>query len=505
MSSVRIQWKGQDREISAREGTSLLEVLRQAGIPVSAPCGGTGKCGKCRVILTVRGRTETVLACRTSVPGDCCIRVPELSDGMTEAAPVTRLRSGQERCGAAVDLGTTTVALRLVSLRDAAVLGTAQEWNAQMAYGADVISRVQYTMAHPEGLERLCGLIRGQIRAMLEDLCRRCGTDLAHVERLSLAGNTIMQHIFLEIPPESIAVAPYRPETLFDGDRPVRIPELPETDIFLAPCVSGYVGGDITAGLLAAGLDRQPGPGLFLDIGTNGEMALGGRAGLLCCSVASGPAFEGAEITCGMLSGPGAIQHVSWEQGRFRLEVPGGGQPRGLCGSGLIDLLAELLRLGTVDETGRLLPPEEAPEPMGSFLEEDEQGNGIVYLTEDHSVCFTAGDVRKLQLAKAAVAAGIQVLLDAAHITPEQVETLYIAGGFGGSLRRESAVAIGLIPGGLRTVFLGNSALDGAEQTLRRPELRAALLRLQRNCRYLELSGSQAFTEAFVDAMMFEA
>lgn len=329
---------------------------------------------------------------------------------------------------------------------------------------------------------------------------------MAQVRELSLAGNTIMQHIFLEMDPASIAVAPYRPMTLFDSVLPVRVPELPGMDVYLAPCVAGYVGGDITTGLLASGLWEKKGPSLFLDVGTNGEMALGGKGGFLCCSVASGPAFEGAEICCGMLSGPGAIRHVSWDRGGLRLDVVGRGEPCGLCGSGLIDLLAVLLETGVVDETGRLLPPEEAPEEMAPYLGEDENENGIFYVTADRRVYFTAQDVRKLQLAKAAVAAGIEVLLETAQLSASEVETLYIAGGFGGGIDPESAAAIGMIPQELqhRIVSLGNSALAGVGQTVLRPELRNKLLEIQKSCQYLELSGNSAFTDAFVEQMLFE-
>ena len=509
MSRVSIHWDGQSRDVWAENGTLLLELLRREALPVAAPCGGNGKCGKCQVLLAADGAARMVPACRTRLTEDCQIWIPEGAPAAVEEdadCPETA-QIPREGYGAAVDLGTTTVAVRLFSLSDGRVLGTERAWNSQMAFGADVISRAQYTMEHPGGLKRLSGLIRRQISGLLRGLCRSGGIEISQVRELSLAGNTIMQHIFMEISPAGIATAPYTPETLFDAEQPVSVPELPGVALYLAPCVSGYVGGDITAGLLAASLYQQPGRSLFLDVGTNGEMALGGADGFLCCSVACGPAFEGAEIRCGMLSGPGAVQHVTAEQGKLRLEVVGGGKPLGLCGSGLIDLLAVLLKAGVVDETGRLLPPEEAPEEMRCFLAEDENGNGIFYLTEDCSIFLTAGDVRKLQLAKAAVAAGIDVLLKTAEMSPSEVPALYLAGGFGGGLRPESAADIGMIPRELagRIVSLGNSSLAGAGQTILNPERRKTWLDIQKSCRYLELSGNPAFTEAFVEEMLFEA
>jgi uncharacterized 2Fe-2S/4Fe-4S cluster protein (DUF4445 family) len=243
---------------------------------------------------------------------------------------------------------------------------------------------------------------------------------------------------------------------------------------------------------------------LFLDVGTNGEMALGGKDGFLCCSVASGPAFEGAEISCGMASAPGAVRHVKLEHGTFRLDTVGDEKPRGLCGSGLVDLLAALLECGAVDETGWLLPPEEAPEAF-PFLEEDEDGNGVCYLTNDRTVYFTAGDTRKLQLAKAAVAAGIGRLLAEAGATAEQVDRLYIAGGFGGGLDPKSAAVIGMIPKALqhKVVSLGNTALEGAARLAAHPGEWEKLTEIQKNCRYLELSGDGQFSEMFVEQMLF--
>ena len=267
-----------------------------------------------------------------------------------------------------------------------------------------------------------------------------------------------MQHLFAGYSVRGIAAAPFRPETLFAAPGDETLHGVP---VHFAPCVAGYVGGDITAGLLAAGLAELPGENLFLDIGTNGEMALGGRGGFVCCAVASGPAFEGAGITCGMPGVDGAISRVRYDRG-FLYDVIGGGEPKGLCGSGLLDLTAVLLRLGVIAPGGRLLPPEDAPMPLRRYLTRDDDGNGRFHLTPE--VSLTAADVRNLQLAKAAVAAGIRVLLQQRGIAPEQVDGVYLAGGFGSYLDPESAMAIGMLPracaGKLHT--LGNTALAGA-------------------------------------------
>ena len=258
----------------------------------------------------------------------------------------------------------------------------------------------------------------------------------------------------------------------------------------------------MTAGLLASGLYRKPGQHLFLDLGTNGEMALGGAEGFSCCAVASGPAFEGAGIACGMPALDGAVSRVRYDRG-FLYDVIGASEPRGICGSGLVDLTAALLDLGAIDKSGRLLPPEETPPSLRRFVRPDGRGNGVFHLTD--RVYLTAEDVRSLQLAKAAVAGGIEVLLRQRDMDAAALDGVYIAGGFGSYIDPDSAVAIGMLPqlprGKLRC--LGNTALAGASMAALNGEERRRLGRIAANCRYIELSGRQDFARAFTDHMVF--
>ena len=492
--SVRIKTDKRQVLLSAEKGETLLSLLRRAGIPVTASCGGNGTCGKCRVLLDGR----EVPACRTAVSGDCEVVLTEAAGGAILGSASVPQEKGHEKtegeCFAAVDLGTTTVALELFST-DGRLLGSACDWNAQAAYGGDVISRCQYCMEHPDGVRVLQGLIRGQVFSLIRSL----GAAPAQVARVFLAGNTVMQHLFAGISPAPIAAAPFRPALFFDGD------ETPEAPFLYAPCVAGYVGGDITAGIWSAGLQRSTENALFLDVGTNGEMALCTPEGILGCAVASGPAFEGVGIRCGMPGLPGAVSHVSLDGDCPVLEVIGGEKPKGICGSGLIDLLAMLLEMRLISGTGLLYGPEDAPFPAGERLGEDENGNGIYYLTEDRSVFLTAADVRQLQLAKAAVAAGIAVLLKEAGLRAEDIDRLYLAGGFGCFMNLESAAAIGMLPACLRdrTVLLGNSSLTGAGKALFAPGAREELLEIRRRFRYLELSGNALFNRLFPEEMMF--
>ena len=488
--------------LPAGEGDLLLNVLRAAGVPMSAPCGGNGSCGQCRVLCD----GKPVLACQTTVVPGCTVEVRELSGGSIAgaektAAPVPEAGNSESKSklpaslAAAVDLGTTTVVVELLNTETGNSLGIASAWNAQAAFGADVITRCQYCMEHPDGLQELKQVIREQIHGLIRSL----GAEPENLQTIFIAGNTVMQHLYAGISPVGIAVAPFRPAVFFTGDEPR------ERGVRYAPCVAGYIGGDITAGLLASGLRRSGKRALFLDIGTNGEMALCKENGFLGCAVASGPAFEGVGIACGMPGITGAVSHVRWDGEKPELEVVGNAAPRGICGSGLIDLLARLLEKRLISGSGRLCAPDEAPEGYENYLGEDEKGNGIFYLTEDHSVYLTAGDVRKLQLAKAAVAAGIAVLLKEARITAEDLDALYLAGGFGTYMDIRSAAAIGMLPACLteRAVLLGNSSLTGAAMVLLQPEAEKELEEIRRSFRYLELSGNADFNREYPEQMFF--
>lgn len=491
-------------EITGDRGENLLEILRRRGIVLPAPCGGNGKCGKCRVEIERRGCRESVLACRYSLDEDISLYLPEQSGGeiCREGKQVDIIhKTGGCGLGAAVDIGTTTLAVKLFDMARGRELGSCGAWNSQSPFGADVISRCQYVIEHEDGLELLKERIQSQVFALIRELTDNSGREGEVPEELFIAGNTVMEHIFAGLSPAGLALAPFKPVSLFTEREPVYIKNV---KTYFAPCAAAYVGGDIIAGLLSCGLWNRDGTNLFLDIGTNGEMALGGRDGFVCCAVASGPAFEGAGISCGMASMPGAVTAVKWKGNGFYLEVIGGGEPKGLCGSGLISLLALLLELGAIDGGGWLLPPEEAPEKLHAWLSEDEKGNGCFHLTQD--VYLSAGDVRQLQLAKAAVAAGIEVLMDELGTDAGDIDRVYIAGGFGSRLDVRAAADIGMLPQELadKAEVLGNSALSGAAMALLDMDSREELYRIQKKCRYIELSGDARFNRAFPAHMMFK-
>lgn len=486
MSTLTILENGKKTDLSFTKGENLLAFLRTHGYFVDAPCGGNGTCGKCNVLLHIGDTEQVVSACQTVLTQNCTVTLRRRESDLSwnDSAGAITFAPGRTGLGAAIDLGTTTVAVKLYSLTDGSYLGIETAWNVQKAFGADVIARIGCCIERADALALLGDAVRGQIRELLQTLCRKSGHFYGEIAEIFLAGNTVMQHIFAGLSPASIASAPFKPLSLFDSGEPHDFGGIP---VYLSPCVAGYCGGDITAGLLSTKLHKKKGRSLFLDVGTNGEMALGGQDGFVCCAVASGPAFEGAGIECGMSASFGAIHRVELTGGGLTYEVLGGGEAEGICGSGLLDLIACLLDLGYLDESG--------------CLTEDEHGEAVFRLSS--KVYITQKDVRQLQLAKAAVAAGIRRLMQSENVTFSDIDALYLAGGFGNRLRPESAVHIGMLPRELVTVPCGNSALAGAEMALLDTAARDTLRKIKKNCRYLELSSDAAFNDLFIEEMSF--
>lgn len=494
--------KNGDRVVAAKEGQTILEALAPHGdFHLDAPCGGLGKCGKCLVTLRRPGQAACrELACRTMAENGMELW-PESSSLLAERGGSFALpeadRAGAGELGLAVDLGTTTVAASLFDLHSGLRLAGMGEGNAQRRFGADVLSRISFDTEGEPGL--LTKTIRVQLADIAKKLCAGAGRDTEKLRRVSVAGNTVMEHFLAGLSAKGLGAAPFSPESLFGDSREIGLP----VPAYLAPCPAGYVGGDITAGLAALEPELLEGRFLFIDAGTNGEMVLGEDGKLTCCATAVGPAFEGAEIRCGMSGAAGAIDKVFLdEQGALSYTVIGGGAPVGICGSGLIDALAVMLRLGAVSESGRLFPAELAPEEIRDRLG-TEDGEAVFYLDREAGIFVSAGDVRRLQLAKAAVRAGAETLLSRAEKAPEQI---LLAGGFGSKMNADSALVIGMLPQGYagRIRAVGNSALAGAERLLLSEAERKRAGEICARMRYFELSGDACFSEAYMEAMSFD-
>ena len=405
----------------------------------------------------------------------------------------------KEAYGVAFDIGTTTVVGYLMDLSTGVQMGVESSMNAQRAYGADVISRCT-AAATKEGLSGLTAAIRGQLRDMTAALCSGSGVDAGQVYHIAIAGNTVMLHLLAGVPVDGIAVSPFAPVFTQGFDFPSGPFGLgcPNAVATLLPCIAGYVGADIVAAAMACGMDLEGPPRLLLDIGTNGEMLLAADGKLLCCSTAAGPAFEGAHIACGVGGVRGAISKVSLRDGSIATETVGGGTPVGICGSGLVDAVAALLDAYAVDETGRL---DEEYLPDRHF---ELDGKGAFRLTDE--VYLTQKDLREVQLAKSAIAAGVEILLREAGLKAEDVAEVYLAGGFGSHIDPISACRIGLMPkallGAVRAV--GNAAGAGARIALLNKNARERAEAIRRNTRAVELSLRPDFQDLYVDNMLFE-
>lgn len=446
----------------------------------------------------------------TQIDPDCLRRLPEtLADAENGCFAVTdgeRLlevrRDRQPVLGVAVDIGTTTVVAYLYDLVTGEQLGVRSALSAQKSFGADVISRIKY--ASENGLEPLRDAVVTQLNRLCEEVCGDTGTD--RVFRMTVCGNPTMQHLLCGLSPASIAAAPFESVSSFGCALSAETLGLrlhAGAEVYLLPSVSGYVGGDITAGVIACGMDRCSDIRLLLDIGTNGEMALSTPNGIYYCATAAGPAFEGAHIENGVGGIPGAVSSVEAEDGALRLRTIGNLPPVGLCGSGIIDAAAALLNVGAVDETGRLCDADELEAPYAAMLDEEA---GKFILDPASGIGLTGKDLREIQLAKAAIAAGIQTLLHHTGLTEADVSAVYLAGGFGTYISRKSSCRIGLLPPSLydRILPVGNSAGRGASLALLDRDFEQVLAKLPDTAHYIELSADPFFNDSYIENMMFE-
>ena len=395
--------------------------------------------------------------------------------------------------GAAVDIGTTSVVGYLLDLSNGQLLATESRINPQSQYGADVIMRSQYAMDH--GTEPLSTCIRDCLQEILSRLAEDAGRKLTDIFGISVAGNTCMHHLFLGISPGSLSHAPYNPavrQQLTIPAEDLGLSVHPRGQVFLLPNIAGFVGGDTVGCLLSVRPDLEETVSLMIDIGTNGEMVLGSKNKLIACSTAAGPAFEGAKIECGMRGAGGAVDHVRFRDGSFSYTTVGGEKPVGICGSGLIDLTAALRQAELVDESGYLCLPE-----GGSRFFLVPEADKPVYLSQK--------DIREVQLAKAAIAAGITLLCRKLDITLEQIGRVYIAGAFGNYMDPDSACSIGLIPAALREKIIpvGNAAGEGAKLVLLNRQSLEDSRRLSGEIGFLELATSPEFQDCFVDELEF--
>jgi uncharacterized 2Fe-2S/4Fe-4S cluster protein (DUF4445 family) len=418
------------------------------------------------------------------------------------------------RFGIAFDLGTTTVVATLLDLGTGTPVAVASALNKQQPFGADVITRISATMMDPGALDKLQALAQETLAELAAEVCAQGGVDPAEVYEVALAGNATMTHIALGIDPEPLGMAPFILATRLYPDvlaADLGLPAHPRARAVVFPAFGAYVGGDITAGLLASGMDRDARVRLFVDIGTNCEIVLGNRDWLLATAAPAGPAFEGAAIRCGMRAAGGAIEVVAMTADELTMKVIGDAEPQGLCGSGLVDAVTGLVRLGLLDSSGRFVPESQAALLAPGLADRlTTIGKERVFVLHwrgaaEDSIYLSQRDVRELQFAKAAIATGWQILLEEAGLTAGEVKQVLLAGSFGSYLSPAAAIRIGLVPKVpvARVVPAGNVAGEGAKMALLSLRERAGGLALLEEVRYVELSDRADFNDRFVEQLSF--
>lgn len=416
--------------------------------------------------------------------------------------------------GVAVDIGTTTVAIKLVDLTTGDVVAVNSAANPQAAHGSDVVSRLQYIIQHPGGLKRLNQLIIKLVDGLIKNLCDEAGIHPEQIYKVILAGNTVMQHIALDIDPRHLAHKPYTP--VFQGPATIHATSLgieinPHGVVYSIPNLACFVGSDITAVLTILDLDEQDKFQLAIDMGTNGEMVIGSKDRLLCCSSPAGPAWEGACIKWGMRATRGAIERVEIENSELHFRTIGGCDPIGICGSGLIDIICGFLRAGVIDKSGRVLNPAQLPGKANGLkkliVHNNKKGNGlkIADIGSGNSIVVSQNDIREIQLAKGAIASGTKILIAELGISPDEISNVYVAGAFGNHIRAKDVLDLGLIPkiAPEKIKFIGNAALTGSEVILKSKEARKRAEQISQKIEYIEVADRPEFQDNFVNAMHF--
>ena len=535
---IKILVEDQGKKIECEAGSVLIDALREHGVRIDAPCGGSGRCGKCRVRVVSGDLPVTVedrgflsereiasgvrLACTARPMSDLRIRV--LAKPGKQIATVADMDSGMQELsgpdqngyGIAIDIGTTTLAACLYGWSNGTVIETVTAVNSGRDFGADVLSRMEASNHGKRA--RLQELLQEDMCALLTELLHKAGVQAKDVQKIVIAANMTMVHLLMGYSCETLGRAPFVPANKrmicadamrILGDSSLRCP------VVILPAVSAFVGGDIVSGMLALGMDKGNDTVLLLDVGTNGEMALRHNGQIYVTSTAAGPAFEGGGISCGCASVPGAICGVkltedqvdrsrglaegrisgsnceTYQEQDLILRTIGDAAPVGICGSGVLELVSELLRVGLMDETGLL---EEQYRESGLPLGKTASGEPII---------FTQGDVRALQLAKGAIRAGIEVLLAVAGVHAEEVTQIYLAGGFGVRMDEQAAILIGLLPEAFRGRIrpVGNSSLSGAVFAGRCAQLESACEELLTQCSQVVLAEQPKFEENYLRYM----
>ncbi|MDX9872107.1 MAG: ASKHA domain-containing protein [Clostridia bacterium] len=554
----KIHFVTQNITVQAEAGATILEAARAAGVVIESPCNAVGVCGKCRVRLVQPNQLDNIrdegapgpsfadraagyiLSCRSKVYGDIDVIVPgeeefrqlriltggdsfpytpdpyitkRFQDGVTEVyggGTLLGTEPGDTSAhiyGIALDIGATTLVAELLHLPSGESLASESMLNPQSVFAQDVLTRIHFA-AQEGGLSKLHEGFLSAFAQLRDKLIKDTAVDPRHIYEVVYSGNTTMLHLAAGIDPASLGRYPYTP-VICGGNYlaagPLGIS--PFGLIYLPPIISAYVGADITSGILATRLEQKSGAVLFIDIGTNGEIVLAHDGRLTAASTAAGPAFEGMNIVCGMRAAPGAIERFQIASGShtFTYTVIGLSEAVGICGSGLLDIVGELVRTGLIDKRGRLARPGE-PALSGQLQAalREREDKPVFYITPE--VFLTQQDIRQVQLAKGAIRAGIEALLARSGLVETQVQEVLIAGAFGYHLRESSLFNIGLISpafaGKIR--FVGNTSQSGAAALLLNQGFRTPLQDLAAKTAKVDLADTPGFEKLFISCLEFD-
>lgn len=491
--------------IPADTDHSVYENLNKLGnFFTTAYCGGVGLCGKCKIhilsgectpptkqeIKRLQGKISYYrLACQTRALTPLTVEIPdsvETSHILENYEGGISVDTTENGYGIAIDIGTTTIALFLVNLQNGVILKTFTALNNQKKYGADVISRIAYTEEHENGLAIVQRTITSQIEGHIHFLLDAVHVPQQELKKVVVAANTTMMHLLTGENPSGIGRAPFVPKFLEERNYTGNQLGMDLTcPFYLIGGISAYVGADITSGIHATHFNQEAKVNALFDLGTNGEIALWNKHKIITCSCAAGPVFEGASISCGCGSIEGAISAFHREDdGSLTYQTIGNKKAIGICGSGIIDLVALLLETNRIDYTGAM---------------------NEAFIIEGTDLSFTPRDVREVQFAKAAIAAGIEILLKYEGLNFHDIDTVFLAGGLGTFLNPQSAVAMGLVPIEDYTKIhaVGNSSLKGSLECLLSDKAKEEMIAIRKNAQYIELSTDKNFQKSYVDNMLF--
>ena len=554
---VRVDFKQANISVEIEKGATILEAARKAGVIIDSPCNGAGICGKCLVRIDRESfsrvvqkgdhhsiaatASDLVLACQTEIYGDIAIEnlpnlIPQglniLRHGQSLAVErdclITKKYDSEldvtlihidgrllgtekgntvgENYGVVIDIGTTTLVAALVDIDTGNELSSISALNPQALQAQDVLSRIRFASEEAGLAQMHTGLIQ-EINRMITEIANQAQVKKRHIYEVVFSGNTCMLHLAANVNPESLGKYPYTP--VIDGDRHLKAIDY-NLDIaefgliYLPPIISAYIGADIVSGILACKLYETKGITLLVDIGTNGEMVLAANGKLVATSTAAGPAFEGMNITYGMRAGVGAIESFEITSGEVIIKTIGGVEPVGICGSGLLDIVGELVAYGVIDKNGRLKSPKNVEFP--EFIKERliSQGGRLVFSLSEQ-VWLSQKDIRQVQLAKGAIRSGIEFLLAHEGLTAAAVDRVLIAGSFGYHLREKSLINLGLLPREFagKVAMVGNTSKSGGQAFLLNKRYRREMAVVVKRVTQIELASFKDFDQVFVKCLGF--